>query len=94
MDMERRSWATPLRSFHLTKRSELRTMCTMHNGTSVSGYRFSIASGKPLSPSTQAIRMSRTSRLRSSVGLLSQNFAPLFSPIHSPRSSFPYSSSR
>src|SRR5258707_1943805 len=44
-----------------------------------------IASGKPLSPSTTAIRMSWVPRLRSSVITRSQNFAPSVCSIHSPR---------
>ena len=53
----------------------------------VSGKAAVIASGKPFSPSTTAIRMSWTPRLRSSVITESQNFAPSFSAIQSPRTS-------
>ncbi len=49
-----------------------------------------IASGKPLSPSTTAIRMSWVPRLRISVITRSQNFAPSVCSIQRPRiSSWP-----
>lgn len=44
--------------------------------TTVSGNTEVIASGKPLSPSTTAIRMSWTRRFLSSLITRSQNFAP------------------
>jgi hypothetical protein len=47
-------------------------VCTPTNGKTVV-----MASGKPLSPSTTAIRMSSTPRLRSSFMTFSQNLAPL-----------------
>src|SRR5574343_248289 len=47
-------------------------MCTMHSCTVVLGKTASMASGNPFSPSTQAIRMSWTPRLRSSVTTCSQ----------------------
>ncbi len=46
-----------------------------------------IASGKPLRPSTQAMRISLTPRFCSSVSTLSQNLAPSFSASHRPSSS-------
>src|SRR3954452_3210916 len=49
----------------------------MHVCTHVSGKTASIASGKPLRPSTQQISTSRTPRCLSSVRTCSQNFAPL-----------------
>jgi adenine-specific DNA-methyltransferase len=50
--------------------------CTMQVWTTVLGNTEVIASGKPLSPSTTAIRMSWTPRLRSSLITRSQNLAP------------------
>src|SRR3954453_7134466 len=44
--------------------------------TRVCGKAALIASGKPFSPSTTAIRMSLTPRLRSSLTMRSQNLAP------------------
>jgi len=46
-----------------------------------------MASGKPLSPSTQAIKMSCTPRVFSSVTTCSQNLAPSVWAIHSPNTS-------
>src|SRR6185369_3769829 len=71
-----RSVATSLRCCQPTSFSECRTRCTMHNCTSVCGKTLSIASGKPFSPSTQAIKMSLTPRFFSSVTTCSQNFGP------------------
>ena len=51
-----------LRSFHETKASELRIRWTMQVWTMVSGKTAPIASGKPLRPSTTAIRISPTPR--------------------------------
>src|ERR1700731_2513646 len=62
--------------------------CTMQVWTTAWGNTEVIASGKPLSPSTTAIRMSWVPRLRSSVITRSQNFAPSVCSIHSPRISF------
>src|SRR5216683_7434670 len=42
----------------------------------------------PISPSTQAMKMSLTPRLWSSVSTCSQNFAPSLAEVHSPRTSF------
>ena len=53
--------------------------------TTVRGNTVVIASGKPLSPSTTAIRMSWQPRLRSSVITRSQNFAPSVCSIQIPR---------
>jgi hypothetical protein len=48
----------------------------MHVCTVVCGNAASIASARPFSPSTTAMRMSLTPRLRSSLKTFSQNFAP------------------
>src|SRR4051794_8409618 len=60
----------------------------MQSCTCVFGYTVWIASGKPFSPSTQAIRMSRTPRLRISVRICSQNLAPSVALVHKPSTSF------
>src|SRR5215510_5568778 len=60
----------------------------MHNCTSVLGKTVSMASGKPLSPSTQAMKMSCTPRFFSSVITCSQNLAPSVCATHKPRTSF------
>src|SRR5207237_7606403 len=60
----------------------------MHSCTSVLGKTVSIASGKPFSPSTQAIKMSVTPRFLSSVTTCSQNLAPSVCAIHNPKTSF------
>jgi len=62
-----------------------RMTCTTQVCTTVWGNAVVIASGSPDSPSQQQIRMSRSPRLRSSVGTESQNFAPSASAIHTPR---------
>src|SRR6516165_10451089 len=77
-----------LRSFHDTKARLLRIRCTMQVCTTVCGNTDVIASGKPLSPSTTAMRMSLTPRALSSLTTLSQNLAPSVCSIHSPRTSF------
>src|SRR6202035_412483 len=59
--------------------------CTIQVWTTARGNTAVIASGKPLSPSTTAIRTSWVPRLRSSVITRSQNFAPSVCSIHSPR---------
>ena len=56
----------------------------MHVCTVVCGNTASIASGNPLSPSTQQIRMSLTPRCRSSLRTCIQNFAPSVSWNHMP----------
>src|SRR3954452_18674837 len=53
--------------------------------TTVSGKTLVMASGSPLSPSQQAIRTSRSPRLRSWVSTECQNFAPSASAIQTPR---------
>lgn len=63
-------------------------MCTMHSCTVVCGNTASIASGNPFSPSTQAMKMSCTPRLRSSVTTCSQNLAPSVWASHTPSTSF------
>jgi hypothetical protein len=63
----------------------LRTTCTTQVCTTVSGNTLVIASGSPVSPSQQAMRMSRSPRLRSAVSTECQNFAPSASAIHTPR---------
>ena len=55
--------------------------------TVVLGKIASIASGKPLRPSTQQIRMSLTPRCLSSVRTCIQNFAPSVSWNHMPSTS-------
>ena len=55
------------------------------SGPGSAGMTAVIASGKPFSPSTTAIRMSSTPRLRSSFITRSQNFAPSVCSIHRPR---------
>ena len=55
--------------------------------TVVSGKAAVIASGKPFSPSTTAMRTPWTPRLRSSFMTPSQNFAPSVSAIQSPSTS-------
>ena len=59
----------------------------MHVCTVVLGKIASIASGKPASPSTHAIRMSRTPRCLRSVSTCIQNFAPSVSWNHMPSTS-------
>ena len=61
--------------------------CTMHVWTVVWGKTASIASGKPLRPSTQQIRMSRTPRCFSSVRTCIQNFEPSVAWNHMPSTS-------
>ena len=56
--------------------------------TAACGNTVPIASGKPVSPSTTAIRMSPTPRVLSSFITLSQNLAPSVCSIHSPSTSF------
>src|SRR5690606_37454290 len=63
-------------------------MCTIHSCILVGGSSAAVASGNPLSPSTQAIRMSSRPRFFSSVSTDSQNFAPSVSASQRPRSSF------
>src|SRR6476661_2867194 len=53
--------------------------------TTASGKTAVIASGKPLRPSTTAIRMSSTPRFLSSFMTRSQNLAPSFCSSQSPR---------
>src|SRR6266576_1097788 len=79
--------AAPIRrrSFHVAKCIENLIRWTMQVCTTVWGNTEVIASGKPLSPSTTAIRISWTPRLRSSVITRSQNLAPSVCSIHSPR---------
>ena len=62
-----RSAHNSLRLVHMTKRAELRIMCTTHVCTTVLGKTASMASGKPLRPSQQAMKMSSTPRFFSSV---------------------------
>ena len=50
-------------------------------------YERAIASGKPLIPSTQPIKMSRTPRFLSSVNTCSQNLAPSLLAAHIPNTS-------
>ena len=85
--MALRSFATALRSFQDTYRREPRTMWTMQSWTCVFGKTASIASGKPASPSMEAMRMCWTPRFFSSVSTPSQNLAPSASSTQSPRSS-------
>jgi hypothetical protein len=59
--------------------------CTIQVWTTARGNTEVMASGKPLSPSTTAIKMSWVPRLRSSVITRSQNFAPSVCSIQSPR---------
>jgi hypothetical protein len=54
----------------------------------VFGKTDSIASEKPLSPSTQAMKMSQTPRFHHPVDSESQNFAPSLSAVHSPSVSY------
>src|ERR1051326_6758419 len=64
----------------------------MHNCTRVWGKTLSMASGKPVSPSTHAMKISLTPRFCSSVSTASQNLAPSFCESHIPSSSlFPLS---
>ena len=66
----------------------LRTRCTIQSCTCVSGNTLSMASGNPLSPSTQAIRMSFTPRVYSAVRMASQNLASSCSIAQLPWYSF------
>jgi hypothetical protein len=61
--------------------------CTMQVCTHAFGNVASIASGKPLRPSTQAMRTSETPRQRRSLRTASQNFAPSVSCHQMPRTS-------
>src|SRR6478672_1293197 len=74
-----------LRSFRDTKARLLRIRWTMQVCTTVCGNTDVIASGKPLSPSTTAMRISLTPRALSSLTTLSQNLAPSVCSIQSPR---------
>ncbi len=78
---------TFLRSFQETKAKELRIRCTMQVCTAVRGNTVPMASGKPVSPSTTAIRISCRPRAWSSFITLSQNLAPSVCSIHSPSTS-------
>ena len=73
-----------MRSFQDTNARLLRIRCTMQVCTTVCGNTEVIASGKPFSPSTTAIRMSLTPRASSSLTTLSQNLAPSVCSIQSP----------
>ena len=64
-----------------------RTRCTMQSCTCAFGKTVSMASGEPLRPSTQAMKMSQTPRFFSSVTTWSQNFAPSVCATHSPSTS-------
>jgi hypothetical protein len=79
--------AIGLLSFHEANSIELADQ--MHDaGLLLGGNIAVIASGKPLRPSTTAIRMSATPRFLSSVMTRSQNFAPLVCSIQMPSTSF------
>src|SRR5829696_159478 len=65
-----------LRSFQEANSMEWRIRCTMQVCTTVSGKTALIASGKPLSPSTTAMRISPMPRFLSSFMTRSQNLAP------------------
>src|SRR5215204_4924635 len=67
---------------------EWRIRCTMQVCTTVSGKTALIASGKPFSPSTTAMRISPMPRFLSSFMTRSQNLAPSEVSIHRPRISF------
>src|SRR5215813_12491890 len=77
-----------LRSFHETKAKLFLIRCTMQVCTTVCGNSEVIASGKPLKPSTTAIRMSLTPRAFSSLTTLSQNLAPCTCSIQRPSTLF------
>src|SRR3954469_9219090 len=76
-----------LRSFQETNARLLRIKCTMQVCTVACGNTEVIASGKPLSPSTTAIRISLRPRVLSSFITLSQNLAPSLCSIQSPSTS-------
>ena len=65
---------------------EPRTMWTIHSWTCAFGKTVLVASGKPTSPSMEAISMSWTPRFFSSVTTPSQNLVPSASPTQRPRS--------
>jgi len=71
--MARRAATAGFLSFHDTKSRECRIRCTMQVWTTVWGNTAVIASGKPFSPSTTAIRMSPMPRFLSSFITRSQN---------------------
>jgi hypothetical protein len=66
-------------------RSEARIKCTMGVCSQACGKVASIASGRPLRPSTQAISTSATARRRGSLSTASQNLAPSVSCHQMPR---------
>src|SRR5215207_8614340 len=72
-----------LRSFQEANSMEWRIRCTMQVCTTVSGKTALIASGKPFSPSTTAMRISPMPRFLSSFMTRSQNLAPSEVSIHS-----------
>src|SRR5215213_7806773 len=81
----RSSPAMALRSFQEANSMEWRIRCTMQVCTTVSGKTALIASGKPFSPSTTAMRISPMPRFLSSFMTRSQNLAPSEVSIHRPR---------
>src|SRR5215217_6815244 len=74
--MGRSAAATDLRSSWEMNRIETLIKCTTQVCTTVLGKVASMASGKPVSPSTQAINTSCIPRLRSSANTPAQNLAP------------------
>src|SRR5260364_224712 len=77
--------AKGLRSFQWAKDSELRIKWTAGlTGLRIDGW---VASGKPCSPSTTAMRISLKPRLRNSLKTFSQYLAPSVCSIQSPSTS-------
>src|SRR6266851_7498439 len=84
-EIARRAAATARRAFQGTSRKLLRTLCTIHHWTWVLGTTASMASGRPLSLSTQAMKQSWTPRLWQSVTTESQICAPSLALSHPPQ---------
>jgi hypothetical protein len=76
--------ATDFRPFRERNAGEWRTRRTTQVCAVICGKAAVIASGKPFKPSTTAIRMSATSRLRGSFMIPSRNFAPSSPAIQRP----------
>ena len=67
-------------------RQLLFAFCNGNSWMWVSGYTVVMAFGKPINPSTQAMKISRTTRLRNSVNTDNKNLDPSVSANHNPRS--------
>ena len=77
----------PYGPFQEAKDIEARIRCTMQVWTTAFGKTAMMASGKPFSPSTTAIKISAMPRFFSSIITRIQNFAPSVCSIQMPRTS-------